>query len=70
MYYQKIIVSIIQLSIYFTTGRRSRVRFSIGSFEIFHYLNLSGRTMALSATQSLAETGTTGISWGVKAADA
>ena len=46
------------------------MRFPIGSFEIFHDLNLSGRTMALGAIQFLAEIGTTGISWGVKAAGA
>jgi hypothetical protein len=37
---------------------------------IFHWLNPSGRTMALESTQPLTDTSTRDISWGVKAADA
>ena len=38
-----------------------------GVFEIFHRLNLSGRTMALGSTQPLTEINTRNIPWGVKA---
>jgi ribosomal protein L32 len=37
---------------------------------IFHWLNPSGRTMALESTQPLTDTSTRDISWRVKAADA
>jgi hypothetical protein len=37
---------------------------------IFHWHNLSGRTVALGSTQPLTEMSTRNISWGVKAAGA
>ena len=48
---------------------RSRVRFSMVSFEFF-IDNPSGRTMALGSTQPLTEMSTRNISWGVRAAGA
>ena len=36
----------------------------------FHWLNLSGRTLAMGSTQPLIEMSTRDISWGVKAAGA
>jgi len=41
-----------------------------GAIGIFHWHNLSGRTMALGLTQPLTEMSTRNISWGVKAAGA
>ena len=41
-----------------------------GVIEIFHWLNPSGRTVALGMTQPLTEMSTRNISWGVKAAGA
>ena len=41
-----------------------------GVIEIFRGHNPAGRTMALGSTQSLTETSTRNISWGVKAAGA
>jgi len=41
-----------------------------GVTGIFHWLNTSGRTMALRLTQSLTEMSTRNIFWGVKAAGA
>jgi hypothetical protein len=41
---------------------RSRVRFAMGVFEIFHWLNLFGRTMVLGSTQPLMSN--RNISWG------
>ena len=45
------------------TGR-SRVWFPLGSLRFFHWINPSGRIMALGSTQSLTEMGTRLISWG------
>ena len=42
----------------------SRVRFPMVSIEIFHWLNPSGRTMALESTKPLTEMSTSNISWG------
>jgi hypothetical protein len=39
-----------------------------GVIVIFHWLNPSGRTMALGSTQPLTEMSTRNISWGIKAA--
>ena len=41
-----------------------------GGIGIFHWHNLSGRTMAQELTQPLTEKSTTNISWGLKAAGA
>ena len=49
---------------------RLRVRFPIKAFGIFHWLNPSGRTMALGSTQPLAETSTRDLPWRVKTAGA
>jgi hypothetical protein len=43
---------------------RSRVRFSMVSLTIFHWLNPSGCTMALGSTQPLTEMSTSDIFWG------
>ena len=41
-----------------------------GIIVIFHWLNPSGRTLALGSTQSLTEMNTWNISWGIKVAGA
>jgi hypothetical protein len=41
-----------------------------GVTGIFHWLNPSGRTMALDSTEPLTEMSTRNVSWGVKAAGA
>jgi hypothetical protein len=40
-----------------------------GITRIFHWRNLSGRTMALGSTQSQTQMSTRKFSWGVKATD-
>jgi hypothetical protein len=52
------------------TSRKVAVSIPEGVTEIFHRLNPSGHTMALGSTQPLTEISTSGISWGIKVADA
>jgi len=49
-----------------STSRKIARSIPDGVIRIFHWLNLSGRSMALGSTQSLTETSTRNISWGVK----
>jgi hypothetical protein len=61
------VAQLVQALRYEPEGRGFDSRWCIG---IFHWLNPSGRTMALGLTQSLTKMSTRNISWGVKAAGA
>jgi len=52
------------------TNRKVTVSILKGVIGIFHWLNPSGRTMALWSTRPLTEMNTRSITWGVKAAGA
>jgi len=53
-----------------TTNRKVAGLISAGVIEIFHWINSSGRTMALESTQLLTEMSTRFISWRVESAGA